>query len=321
VRFLLTATLIVSLTACGAHLNPSVPMGPAEATMALPNSSPLVYVANRDSNPGVLGFHSQANGDPAPAFKLEGSKTTLSDPDSLALDAAGDVYVADDGSSEVKIFAAGKHGNVAPSWTIGGSRTKLGPTEGLFIDPVGNLYVTDYSNDAVREFAAGKHGNIMPIRSIKGSKTQMDTPVGMAMDSDGTLYVANKNGPSIVEYAAGIKGDVSPTHVIEGSKTGLSRPFALAIDSNGRLLVADESVGILVFAKGAHGNVAPKATITGFIEVAGVTADAQDHIYAADFGGNAIEEFASNANGPASPLRKIEGVKTMLSADTYPVLH
>jgi sugar lactone lactonase YvrE len=289
--------------------------------MSLPDSGQLVYVANRNSNPGVLGFHSQANGDPAPAFKLEGSKTTLSEPDSLALDSTGNVYVEDDSGTTVKIFAAGKHGNVAPTWTIGGSRTKLGPNEGLFIDPNDNLYATDYANDAVREYQAGKHGNIAPIRSIQGSKTQLATPTGMAMDSAGTLYVANVHGGTVVEYAAGIKGDVAPTHVVAGSKTGLSRPFALAIDSHGRLLVADEGVGILVFAKGAHGNVAPKATITGFIEPAGVTTDAQDHIYVADFGGNAIEEFASNANGQATPLRKIQGAKTLLSADSYTVLH
>ena len=86
-------------------------------------------------------------------------------------------------------------------------------------------------------------------------------------------------------------------------------------------MVADESTGVLVFAKGAKGNVAPHATITGFAGVAGVTADAHDHIYVADFGGNALDEFASNADGPATPLRKIQGSKTTLDAPNYLAIH
>ena len=57
--------------------------------------------------------------------------------------------------------------------------------------------------------------------------------------------------------------------------------------------MADESVGVIVFAKGAKGNATPVATITGISYATGVVADAKNHIYVADFSGNSIKEFAA----------------------------
>jgi NHL repeat-containing protein len=84
--------------------------------------------------------------------------------------------------------------------------------------------------------------------------------------------------------------------------------------------VADESAGVLVFAQGANGNVAPVAQITGLSYPDGVATDAQDDIYVADFSGKSIEEFASDANGYATPLRTIQGHKTTLNGPNYLVL-
>jgi hypothetical protein len=77
--------------------------------------------------------------------------------------------------------------------------------------------------------------------------------------------------------------------------------------------VADETSKILVFAKNAKGNATPVANITSVAETAGVAADAADHIWAADFDGGGIDEYARTANGNAKPLRKIAGAKTTLS--------
>jgi hypothetical protein len=74
---------------------------------------------------------------------------------------------------------------------------------------------------------------------------------------------------------------------------------------------------VLVFAKGATGNVAPVQSISGIAYPTGVMADSQDHIWVADFTGDSIKEFASNANGNATPLRTIAGSKTTLSGANY----
>jgi hypothetical protein len=46
-------------------------------------------------------------------------------------------------------------------------------------------------------------------------------------------------------------------------------------------------------------------------------ADGKDHIYAADFLGQAIKEYAANANGNATPLRTISGGNTTLAGPAY----
>jgi hypothetical protein len=131
------------------------------------------------------------------------------------------------------------------------------------------------------------------------------------MNAAGQLYVANTT-PAILIFAKGASGNVSPAAAIAGSKTGLVSPYAIAFDSMGRLLVADEGVGILVFDKRAKGNVPPSAIITGLDNPTGVVADAHDRIWVVDFGTDAIEEYAKNANGNATPLRTIKGEATTL---------
>src|SRR5581483_5546272 len=139
--------------------------------------------------------------------------------------------------------------------------------------------------------APGTKGNAAPARTIAGGKTQLDGPVGMAMDAAGQLYVANAYSASIVAFANNAKGNAAPIAAIAGSNTGLVKPFAVAFSANGELLVADENVGVLVFAKGANGNAAPLQIITGLSSADGVMADADGHIWVAEFLVNAIEEF------------------------------
>ncbi len=141
------------------------------------------------------------------------------------------------------------------------------------------------------------------------------------MNQQGQLYAANIYSTSIVGFAKGASGNATPIVTIAGSNTGLMKPFALAFNSSGELLVADEYAGVFVFAKGANGNVAPLQKITGLSYPAGVMADSNDHIWAADFTGNSIKEFAATANGNATPLRTIEGSKTTLSGANYLVMN
>ncbi|HEY6327453.1 MAG TPA: NHL repeat-containing protein [Candidatus Cybelea sp.] len=289
---------------------------------AQPDHTMTIFTANRD-NPAVLGFRVAASGNARPIIRIAGSNTTLNSPDSIAFDKSGNVYVANDGANQVAVFAKGANGNVKPTRMIGGSKSHLGPTEGLLVDPFGNLWASDYANDAITDYPPGAHGNVPPADTISGSKTQLSTPTGMVWNASGSpalLYVANTGGASVVGFGAGAAGNTAPAVSIAGSNTGLSRPFALTIDSTGRLIVADEGAGVLIFSPGANGNVAPVAHITGLAYPAGVVTDAQDHIYVANFSGESIEEFASNANGNATPLRTIRGRKTTLKGPNYLVL-
>jgi hypothetical protein len=328
------AAIAVLITGCasgtGGQLTPTMQPGndfpnTPPQTSAMTDESLLlpatrIFTANRN-NGSVLAFSATASGNIVPAQSITGSNTTLTNPEAIALDASGAIYTANDSGTQVAVFAPGASGNVKPTRVIGGSNSHLGPTEGLLIDPSAHLWVTDFDNNKITEYPAGASGNVAPIRTIAGSNTHLVIPTGMAMDTAGRLFVANNLGASIVAFANTASGNAAPSITIKGTATHLSLPFALAFDSLGRLLVADQAAGILVFAKGAHDNAAPVARITGFAGAHGVVADASDHIWAADFFGNSIKEFAANANGNATPLRTIQGSNTTLSGASFLVLH
>jgi len=323
-KALSTIAVAALLTGCGgAGGNAALPSGLTQSAVAKPDKSILIYTANRDGA-SIIAFKAKANGNVAPVVTITGSQTELNSPDAMALDKKGNVYTANDSGTQesfkVYVFAAGSNGNAKPKRIVGGSKTNLGPTEGITLDSSDNLWVSNYSADAITEYKAGAKGNVKPIDTISGGNTQLNVPVGMVFDKTGRVYVANKFGASVVAFASGASGNATPVVSIAGSNTGLQRPFALAFDSNGRLLVADEDAGILVFASGANGNVSPVATITSTPEADGVVADAQNHIYAAGFFGP-INEYASNANGYATPLRSIQGSKTTIDGANYLALH
>lgn len=303
------------------------PAAPAEQGSASKTTRPdgrrravTIFTANRDGE-SVIGFKIKSSGNAAPAVSIAGANTMLYEPDALAMDSKANIYTANDGDSQVEIFAPNANGNVAPKHVLGGGKTKLGYIEGLYADPSDRLWASDYYNNVLTAYAPGAKGNAAPVNTIGGTNTQLDGPVGMAMDENGRIYAANAYSASIIGFAPGAGGNATPVVAIAGGNTGLVKPFAIAFNSRGELIVADEGAGVLVFAKGATGNVAPIQTITGLSYADGVMADAHDNIWVAEFLGNAIKEFAPNANGPATPLRSISGPQTTLDGANYLVMN
>ena len=93
------------------------------------SSCPCLYVANI-SDSSVTVYAAGATGNAAPIQTISGNATTLVDPTGVAVDAAGNIYVADaygggTGHGAVDVFAAGANGNVAPTTTVRGAGTGL----------------------------------------------------------------------------------------------------------------------------------------------------------------------------------------------------
>jgi hypothetical protein len=177
--------------------------------------SGTIYVANfaangKDAN--IIVFAPGSNGNAAPVRSISGSATQLREPGALALDVAGNLYVANAGS--VLVFAPGANGNVAPSAVLAGPATSLGSVVALALNGAGDLYVA--SVDATRGGGVGQHiaifppdahGNVPPLMRIGGSNTQLTsgqvtalavTPPGLSEWSN-TIFASNGNG-TILEY-------------------------------------------------------------------------------------------------------------------------
>jgi len=185
----------VFIFAAGANGNvaPVATITGAATGLVFPNglaldSSGKIYVANEGTNQAtssVTVYAAGATGNAAPLATISGSATLLNDPHGLALDAAGNIYVANlpppagapagaagpGPSGSVLVFAAGSTGNVAPKTTITGSSTLLSRPNGISLDALGNIYVADNSANAVLVFTAGATGNVAPISNISGANT------------------------------------------------------------------------------------------------------------------------------------------------------
>jgi len=196
-------------------------------------------------------------GDGGPA-----TSASLNDPVALAVDAAGNLYIADWLDPRVRLVKpdgtiSTLAGTGAGGYTGDGGlaiSATLGRPSGLAVDSAGNVYVADTYNNAIRKISTS--GIITTVAggtwgysgdSGPATKAAMNTVLGVAVDSSGVIYISDSanerirrvdQSGTITTFAgngtAGFSGDGGPA-----SQAMLSTPQALAIDSSGALLVVD----------------------------------------------------------------------------------
>jgi hypothetical protein len=198
-------------------------------------------VASGCSNPtqgcwDVNVYAAGSNGNVAPVRSVRGPATKLYYVYGSAVDAGGNVYVANGYHSDccITVYAPGANGNVPPIRNITGSRTQLAVPVGIALDVHGNVYVLNAEGSPTRSvtvYAAGANGNAKPIREIIGQKTGLyAAPDALAVDGSGRVYVLQSGyANSISVFAAGANGNVAPVRVIQGSSTGMTSPWGIAV--------------------------------------------------------------------------------------------
>ncbi len=212
-------------------------------------------------------------------------------PFGIAVDKAGNVYVADVSGTTVYQITPG--GAVSPYATdipnpivVGGG----GPT-GLAFDSHGNLYIS--------AFGAGEVDVVGPGGgAVSTFATGFYRPEGLAFDSQGNLYVANHGLPGGFFPAGTTVDEVTPGGVVSTFATGLDLPDGLAFDSNGNLYVANQGTGTVSMV--GPGGGAATTFATGLSSPQGLAFDALGNLYVTDAG--PAEVLMYGPGGGSSPV-------------------
>ena len=269
----------------------------------------------------TTGIISTVAGGGAPTIPGDGGDArfaSFQDLSGLAIDAVGNLYIADSIAQRVrKVSAAtGIINTIAGNGTQGYSgdggpataATLSRPSE-LAVDSSGNLYISDLGNLVVRRIAAGT-GIVTTFAGtgtqglgadgLPATQSQLLLPAGLAVDSSGNLYIAD-GGLRIRRVAA-------DTGLITTVVSGLDGGIELALDAAGGIYIADvENYYIrrydpstqLVSTLAGDGTIGfcgegqPALGACLYIP-SGVAADGAENIYVSDTSNRRIRRIAAN---------------------------
>ncbi len=198
------------------------------------------------------------NGDGVPA-----ATASLNNPSAVALDANGNLYIADQDNFRIREISSGiittVVGNGMPGYSgDGGPATNamVNYVNGLAFDAAGNLYFSDFSFNAGNYIRKVSNGIITTIAGTgtpgysgdggPALNAQFGYPGGVAVDSTGNVYVADTHNSVIREISGGIISTFAGTGDTDFSGDGgpatsatLGQPFGVAVDAADNVFIAD----------------------------------------------------------------------------------
>ena len=166
-------------------------------------------------------------------------------PSGIAVDAAGNIYIADQFNHRVQKWMPGaKVGiTVAGGRGQGDAADQLDYPMGVAVDREGNLYVSDAANQRIQKFSpSNAYGITVAGGNGRGNKAnQFNMPFGICLDDDGNIYVADNYNHRIQKWTPGaVEGVTVAGGKQAGSKADQLRyPSSVKVDKNGNLFIAD----------------------------------------------------------------------------------
>jgi hypothetical protein len=260
-------------------------------------------------------------------------------PHGVAVDAAGNVYLADTDNHRIrKVAPDGTVTTLAGSGTPGsadgtGAAASFNFPIGLAVDGAGDVFVADTMNHTIRQItAAGVVTTLAGTAGLTGTTDGMGAsarfngPNGLAIDSTGDLYVADTENHVIRKIGAGgVVTTLAGSSGVSGSADGtgpaasFNRPYCIAVDSTGNLYVGDRDnatirkitpagdVSTLAGQAGSPGSSDGAGNAARFNFPLGIAVDSTGDVFVADYNNHVIRRVTQAgvvttiAGAPGSP--------------------
>ena len=226
----------------------------------------------------VYGSGSGAQQSYAPST-LTTIASSLSAPRAVAVDAAGNVFLADGNTVYKKTLSGG-------TYTQSTVASSLGSPAGLALDGAGNLYIADTSN-----------GRVL-LETLTGSTytqsslfTGLSSPTGIAVSGAGDIYISLAGGTVLKETLS------NGGYVQSTVASGLSAASGVAVDDNQNVYIVDQGANKVYKEVPTSTSYTQSTVATGLNAPSGVAVDGAGNVYIADSGNNRvlIEKYSSGA--------------------------
>ena len=225
-----------------------------------------------------------------------GIYASFSAPNGVAVDAAGNVYVADYGNNLIrKITPEGGvttlAGSGAPGFANGtGTAASFYGPVGIAADAAGNVYVADYGNNLIRKITPN---GVVTTFAGAGNAGYFNGPTGVAVGAGGNVYVADYGNDRVAQ----INGDGDIITIAH-----LYYPSGLTLGADGNIYVSlpkynqvwqinSENQAVPFAGSGTSGSDNGLSSAASFFAPSGIATGAAGNIYVADSGNNLVRKI------------------------------